>query len=494
MPFLNKSVINRFHSAFEAASFLHKETEYERIPPLCYAFLGRMDSCMKYLNEHSRRLLDEEEIVLFFVYSCWILDGVKLISSHLHSSSAEKSDYKKKYNDIISKYQKRSKVDCRRMIRNRNRRIAGQKRYFRIKVDCRRFPSDSAASSFTVKIRCLLPDICEYESLDKCPCLLKPDISDDKFFEYLRSLIFAHPFETNRSSIFQIDEAVQESPFVIPEMPYHSVFPDRRGIVMYIYSGSGRSFDRRIAFSFSALKKYIRLRYSLINVATERIRQIFNEKKSQWKQRHVNRDLSPIDILKDIKLILDERSSEASWAIDPAIEYLSCKTTGRENDEIIQDYRGEIESIIPKLCDAVEEMNYEKMEKQLDEVLNAYLVLGRYPHYQMVVYRHEKIFDDLRGTKSSPELDSDRIACGLEDAEAFAKGFAKEWVIIKPYEMDFCEIRMLFSIACYYERMKIEGESDEPNNWDEGHGNPRCIEIVNIDGSVLRIHPAERIR
>lgn len=451
MPFLNKSVINRFHSAFEAASFLRKETEYERIPPLCYAFLGRMDSCMKYLNEHSRRLLDEEEIVLFFVYSCWILDGVKLISLLLHSSSAERSDYKKKYNDIISKYPK-----------------------FRIKVDCRRFPSDSAASSFTVKIQCLRPDICKCESLDKCPCLPKPDISDDKFFEYLRSLIFAHPFETDRSSIFQIDDEVQESPFVIPEMSYHSVFPDRRGIVMYIYSGSGRSFDRRIAFSFSALKKYIRLRYSLINVATERIRQIHDEKISQWKQRHVKRDLPPIDILKDIKLILDERSNEASWSIDTAIEYLSCEITVEKNKKIIQDYRSEIISIIPKLCDAVEEMNYEKMEKQLDEVLDAYLVLDMYPHYRMVLYRHEKIFDYLRGTKSSPELDSDRIACGLEDAEAFAKGFAKEWVIIKPYEMDFCEIRMLFSIACYYERMKIEEESDEPNNWDEGHGNPRC--------------------
>ena len=40
---------------------------------------------------------------------------------------------------------------------------------------------------------------------------------------------------------------------------------------------------------------------------------------------------------------------------------------------------------------------------------------------------------------------------GVKQAEAFANEFAKKWVIIKPRSMNFEEIKMLTSVACYLE-------------------------------------------
>ena len=45
--------------------------------------------------------------------------------------------------------------------------------------------------------------------------------------------------------------------------------------------------------------------------------------------------------------------------------------------------------------------------------------------------------------------------------EKFSKGFAGDWVIIKPYEMTCDEIKMLVTIACYYEKMQVNNEMTE---------------------------------
>lgn len=65
----------------------------------------------------------------------------------------------------------------------------------------------------------------------------------------------------------------------------------------------------------------------------------------------------------------------------------------------------------------------------------------------MMHYQLEKIFCDLN-------YDHGNIEWGLIQAEAFSKEFAKKWVIIKPREMDFDEIKMLTNVACYLEYME----------------------------------------
>ena len=71
----------------------------------------------------------------------------------------------------------------------------------------------------------------------------------------------------------------------------------------------------------------------------------------------------------------------------------------------------------------------------------------------MMHYQLEKIFcylnDDGYGD----------IEWGLIQADAFAKEFAKKWVIIKPYDMSFKEIKLLANVACYLEYQEQNKES-----------------------------------
>ncbi len=41
-----------------------------------------------------------------------------------------------------------------------------------------------------------------------------------------------------------------------------------------------------------------------------------------------------------------------------------------ENKEIVAKYKKEIESIVPSLCDAIDDADYEKAHKIIDSVLN----------------------------------------------------------------------------------------------------------------------------
>ena len=68
----------------------------------------------------------------------------------------------------------------------------------------------------------------------------------------------------------------------------------------------------------------------------------------------------------------------------------------------------------------------------------------------------EKIFEYLNDYNHIESME-----WGLKQAEAFSKKFAKKWVIIKPQEMDFDEIKMLIRVACYLEYMEQKEGKNE---------------------------------
>lgn len=129
----------------------------------------------------------------------------------------------------------------------------------------------------------------------KCP-------TDDKFFEYLRSIMFAHPFETNRPKFFMKHE-IQYSPWVIANNPATKFRGIKDGVGVRIYSNK---FDeiKDLIFSFDVLKKYIKSQYLLLDLATEKVKEIVSLKEIEWKKHKINRSLDYLDILKEIKDIL----------------------------------------------------------------------------------------------------------------------------------------------------------------------------------------------
>ncbi|MDR0981356.1 MAG: hypothetical protein LBL85_06265 [Methanocalculaceae archaeon] len=122
-------------------------------------------------------------------------------------------------------------------------------------------------------------------------------------------------------------------------------------------------------------------------------------------------------------------------------------------------------------------MDYETMNDQLESVLSV-----RPPNmHEGSDYQLEKIFSYLKG-KLYDELSCDaceikdylqgkdvtskvksNIVWGLWLAELFAKGFARKWVVLNSKQMEFGEIKLLVSAACYFENLSqrdAAGESE----------------------------------
>lgn len=273
----------------------------------------------------------------------------------------------------------------------------------------------------------------------KCP-------TDDKFFEYLRSIMFAHPFETNRPKFFMKHE-IQYSPWVIANNPATKFRGIKDGVGVRIYSNK---FDeiKDLIFSFDVLKKYIKSQYLLLDLATEKVKEIVSLKEIEWKKHKINRSLDFLDILKEIKDILKLRHEEY-YDVETVIRYMGCKNTLKENLTSVERFKQGIIEIIPDLCDAIDSLNYEMATEKLDYILHQ----RPWKMHSMANYQLGKIYCDLNETQIVSKRE-----WALEQVELFSKEFAKKWVTIIPQEMSFDEIKLLVTVSCYLEKIEQEKE------------------------------------
>lgn len=273
----------------------------------------------------------------------------------------------------------------------------------------------------------------------KCP-------TDDKFFEYLRSIMFAHPFETNRPKFFMKHE-IQYSPWVIANNPATKFRGIKDGVGVRIYSNK---FDeiKDLIFSFDVLKKYIKSQYLLLDLATEKVKEIVSLKEIEWKKHKINRSLDYLDILKEIKDILKLRHEEY-YDVENVIRYMGCKNTLKENLTSVERFKQGIIEIIPDLCDAIDSLNYEMATEKLDYILHQ----RPWKMHSMANYQLGKIYCDLNETQIVSKRE-----WALEQVELFSKEFAKKWVTIIPQEMSFDEIKLLVTVSCYLEKIEQEKE------------------------------------
>lgn len=273
----------------------------------------------------------------------------------------------------------------------------------------------------------------------KCP-------TDDKFFEYLRSIMFAHPFETNRPKFFMKHE-IQYSPWVIANNPATKFRGIKDGVGVRIYSNK---FDeiKDLIFSFDVLKKYIKSQYLLLDLATEKVKEIVSLKEIEWKKHKINRSLDYLDILKEIKDILKLRHEEY-YDVETVIRYMGCKNTLKENLTSVERFKQGIIEIIPDLCDAIDSLNYEMATEKLDYILHQ----RPWKMHSMANYQLGKIYCDLNETQIVSKRE-----WALEQVELFSKEFAKKWVTIISQEMSFDEIKLLVTVSCYLEKIEQEKE------------------------------------
>lgn len=381
--FLNTKISTNFRKAINESNIFNYDPEHKENYNLFCAVMDRMDSSVLYLNNNANPPKTEQELLFFVMYSCMILDGVK----HLLKSL-----------DLSFVYDKREDDDS-----------------------CKFFK-----------------DICLSEPLniseEECP-------TDNKFFEYFRSLSMAHPFETNRPKFFQKKE-IQYSPFVIPNSNFMSIRGINDGIGIRIYSNKFEEI-KDLVFSFNTLKEYINSRFILMEKATKKVYQIIAEKEDEWKKEKVTRNLSPIETLEEIIELL-KRRHEDTYKVELVIKMLDYPLTEIENKDIVSLYREVITNSIPYLIESIEELNYEKLE---DIFYNILYVRPKLSH-EMAHYQLEKIY----GYLNIGDEESSNYAWGLQQAQFFSDKFAKKWVKININEMDAEEIKLLIRIACYFEK------------------------------------------
>ena len=162
---------------------------------------------------------------------------------------------------------------------------------------------------------------------------------DDKFFDYLRSLFFAHPFITDRSIPNPIKGEVQYSPYILNNRG--GIFSDLKDSVgVMVYSNKRDMFH--ICIRFDDLKEYIRLKFEKINDIINAFQDIINNKEKEWSNRKVNRNQDSDAILLDIIDILNERYLEDS-EIKELYDYLTCNISDETNIEIVDKYRDQFQ-------------------------------------------------------------------------------------------------------------------------------------------------------
>ena len=266
------------------------------------ALMDRLDSSVAYLNEHDDYPESEESFVCFLVFACIIKDGIKQILKDI----GRVDDGLKNESKYFSEYCK-SISDC--------------------ETD---YPSD-----------------------DKC-------------FEHLRSLAFAHPLKTNRESFFNDMLGDQVSSWVVIDKGYFG-FDIHDPVGVRVYSSKGYSKEEGqesdndvflLLLSFSSLKEFIRTRYNQIDLIIKWAKDVVEKNEDEWRKCKVNRTQTPIDILEEIKRIRLVRYQDC-YDLDEVIKSLKYTLSDDRNIDKVEKYKTYIYGMLPALCDAVDDLNDE---------------------------------------------------------------------------------------------------------------------------------------
>ena len=383
--FLDHSLIESFREVINSSRIFTGHEQFKHKFNLICVFMDRIDSAVRYLNAHAEKPETEEEMIFFLVYATILRDGINKLYENIFNDHPPYILEKKYFSDAMHQY----------------------KPYF---------------------------------CADTCP-------TDDNFFDYLRAMAFAHPFcvsgrENNRP--FMQKGEVHYCPHIIASSILSSICNIKDPVGIVIYSSANEESTTIVEISFSSLKGFIKSRYDSIELLTEWAKNGITEQNEKWKRVKVNRDLEPVDILRNINAILENRF-ECTDSINSALTCLECPLSDDRNRVNVELFRDAIIRVLPNVCDCVDSLDYEGMEEALS-LLN---VEPKHMH-QMGSYQLEKIYSYLDCPDAAAEHTSDTY-WGLMQAAAFAKEFAKKWVTIDTTHMTFDEIILLVRVACFLE-------------------------------------------
>ncbi len=265
--FLNPKLCTNLRDAINSSTVFLYDPKYLAQYNLSCAVMDRLDTCISKLEQYGDYPESEEELLSFMMFSCMVVDAVQEIIMELTGCKRE---------DLLS----------------------GTNEDYKF-----------------------------FGDIYKKSEIYNPNVEmpvDDKFFEYLRSLMFAHPFETSRAKFLKPKEK-QYSPWVIVNNAISGLLGAKDLVGVRIYSNQSENIID-LHFPFSTLKSYIASRYERIQKATEWVKEQIRITEENWKKVKVNRFQDAIDVFKEIKGILISRYEDASSSQE-AIECLECENS-----------------------------------------------------------------------------------------------------------------------------------------------------------------------
>ena len=374
--FLNEDLSRDFRDAINSSPIFSNDVNYLSKFNLSCAVMDRLDSAVRKLNTFRELPTSEEDFLVFMMYASMVKDALKELFKALQIDIPQSNT-----------------------------------QYFR---DCYQ---NSRISNRD-----------------------KDMPSDDRFFEYLRSLVFAHPFETSRAKFLK-DNETQYSPWVFISGTFDTAFEYKNNVGVRIYSSlTEEIIDLRIPFE--TLKAYIADLYSKLSEATNWAYAQIDTAESIWKQHKINRSQSTESILQEIIDTLNSRF-EDTFSVKQILQNYRCTISDKKNKAVVDDYKKEIVSIIPLICNAVDELN----EQDLSDIVDVLYGCPRLEH-EMAYYQLEKINSYLGHPDIHPVKSEDWM-WGINQAENFYNAYAKKYVFIDTKTMSDEEIKLLIIISCH---------------------------------------------
>ena len=420
---LDNTIINDFRDAVNSSNIFYYEDEYKCLWNLICSMMDRIDSCIKYINSFDISQFETEESLVNFMTYCSLIYNAVL---QLFRSIGDLDEYYK------SKEKNKFEV---------------------FKEDFARFMS--------------LYD----ENINDSKS------TDDEFFEFLRSIMFAHPTDTHRPKFVKKGDKLF-SPFVLIKPIFMDDIKNAIGVAIYSLID-----DKTIHFWFSAnhLIDFVRSKYELLRIATEWVNEQIQRYSNKWKQTKVNRHLQGVELLNNIKCILEERHDDEVYSINEAIKLLECEVSDKTNFNIVLEYKEKLIDTFDELSDWVDSLQSdEKYPENFYKMLNPRpKILYPDAHYQIEKideYLDDRIIDfreyiDKRNNyiKTNNDAILSNFEWGVFQAEMFFIDLGKYYVHFDLSKICTAEeVRLLSRVALYFE-MK---------NQEKGNINENIIKLI----------------
>lgn len=288
--------------------------------------------------------------------------------------------------------------------------------------------------------------VCQREPLNisasECP-------TDDAFFQYFRSLVFAHSGKVEMSQGILRSGEVQYCPFIVERgLKQYANEPDDYVGVM-IYSTEKDRDWKILRVRFTALKAYLKSRYESLGLILLKIKKKLKADRKAWTKIRVDPTLSPLEQLKFMRKEFEHRcQGRMSYEVERLVELLEAPCSLSENQKYVDAYHKEIEKALPQLVKCFERLDYSGFIAIVDHFAEHEIDESRKLNYTL-----RKIFQYLN--------EEGRREWATRDIDMIANDFAKKWVCIDQAVMSDAELKMLITLACFNEYGRFQKNPEE---------------------------------